>query len=185
MKTHRLFFFTLFTGASSLLADYAIIPAEYDNIRETQQSTNQGEITNTSPTFSANTYKIGGQSLNFRCIVIPKIQCRASTPELIPSIVEKELRVGVNKNVVPVYSANYRIENGATDWYLCGAMYGGMTADISELNTTVDATGRTQIAYTYVPNDPSKNSMFWGLTNSSQKGEDSSYMSFRWKQVCR
>jgi len=167
-------------------ADTYIVPAEFDNIREAQKSTGYDVIYNTTATFSANNYVLGGQSLKYRCLVIPKIVCRAASPALIPSIAETSLRLSAAKNVVPVYTANFRIEDdGGANWHLCAAAYGGITADKSELTSSIDGLGNTVINYVYEPNHPSQSILAYFCTDNANRGDDSSYIAMRWKQVCR
>lgn len=167
-----------------------VTPAEYDNMRLSQQSTGYEIIHNSSSLLSTNSFKIGGRTLKYKCIPVTKIDCRAGTPEIVPAVSEVGLKVGPNDNVVPIYAYDMRVEDDTANnrFKICAAAYGGVTADKSELTSSTDpVTGDVTLDYTYVPNDPSKSYFWWFLTNAAatEVGNATSYISVRWKQVCR
>jgi len=158
-----------------------VVPAEYDNLRESVKSTGYFVVTNTSGHYSSRTFKIGGKNLRYRCMSVPKITCRARTPQIYATISEVSGKAGGNKSV-PIYSYDYRIIDRGTNWDVCTAAYGGVLWDESKINSTSSG-GKTTITHTYVPNK--FGDFFWFLTNDASHGDNASYISIKHKQVCR
>lgn len=169
----------------ALFGDSYVTPAEYDNLREGHRSAGYGVLTNTTGSLSANSYVIGGQTVKYRCLVVPKIDCRAAVPSIIPNVSEVSVREESTNEVVNVYTTDVRVEDTANDWYLCGAAYAGATADHFEMTSGKDpATGDPVIHYEYKPNEYLET--WFAFTNySGNKGNNSSYMAISYKQVCR
>ncbi|MBD3822924.1 MAG: hypothetical protein IE916_00245 [Epsilonproteobacteria bacterium] len=167
--------------SSILGASNYLTPAEYDNIVLSQRSAGYELISNATPTLSANSYQIGGETVNYRCIVVPKIDCRATTPDLIANISEVGVKVG--GKTVPVYAANLRVEVDADNWYICGGAFAGVTADESTLTSTTNASGETEITHVYTPNKFID--AYYAFTSHVKTGDADSFMFIKHKQVCR
>jgi len=180
-----------------LISGTYVVPAEYDNLRESSKSPDYGVITNAS-TMSTNTYTMGGLGgLKYRCLPpIPKISCRGSNAIIIPALSDIGLKDNATGETVPVFSYDLRLEDdvAGNTWRLCAAAYGGFTADTSTLSSSTVA-GVTTIKYTYVPNNQEK--FYHFFTNANTKaappapslpysiGHANSFIAISWRQTCR
>ncbi len=170
--------------AQALFSANYLTPPEWDNVVISQKSDSYALIDNTSSgIWSGNRYMIGGKYLNYKCVRVPKIQCVGSSPKLVATVSE----VGLKNSgyTVPVWVSNIRVEEDATNWYVCGAAYGGVTADRSVMSSTTSG-GNQKINYNYQANYYVD--AFYGFTKPSagtSRGDTSSFMFIKHKQVCR
>jgi len=168
----------------SLFAGVYVVPQEYDNMVASTRSKGFGVITQATSNLSGNSYTIGGQSnVRFRCLVVPKIDCRASVPEINANISEVSLKRPTTEELVMSFQVDLRVEDDAAtnNWWLCGGGYGGQVWDDSNL-TSQDVAGVTEITYSYTPNaNVEEYFYFTDISNSSTQ----SYMTITYSQVCK
>lgn len=179
LKTHILA--ALLIPAAVCAAEY-MVPKDYDNVYLSNQSESYGVIRQSTGDLSGNNYTIGGSAVRYRCIKTPKIKCAAAVPEVIAAVSETSLRHPAANGIVDVFSVDIRIEEDATDFYVCGAAYGGVKYDKSEMSSHQDASGNTVIDYTYDP--ISQSEQFWYFTNQAN-ASNTSYMTVAYRQICR
>lgn len=163
-----------------------ITPAEWDNILASQRSAAYSKIDNTTAgaIYSGNSYVLGGQTVFYKCIKVPKITCRASSPEIVASISETLIKSGGFS--VMVWASNLRIEEDATNWYVCGGAYGGVTADKSVMTSDTSNPAVLKLDYTYEANYYVD--AFYGFTKpkgSLKRGDTDSAMFIKHQQICR
>lgn len=168
-------------AVSSLFAGVYIVPQEYDNMVNASKSQGFGVITQSTSQLSGNSYTIGGQSVQFRCLVVPKISCTSATPQINANISESSLKRPSTEELVSTFQTDLRVESDTSNWYLCGAGYGGQTWDDSNL-TSKTVAGQTQVTYSYTPN--SKGEQYYYFTNLSNASTQS-YLTVTYNQVCQ
>jgi len=167
--------------SASLSAGVYIVPQSYDNISNAAKSSAYGVIKQATSQLSSNSYTIGGQSVKYRCLVVPKIKCTAATAEISANISESSLKEPGTESLVTTFQTDLRIEDDAINWYVCSAGYGGQVWDDSKLESTVVA-GNTQLKYTYKPN--SKAIEYFYFTNKSNSSADS-FIAISYSQSCK
>ena len=155
-------------------AEY-LVPYGYDNMLNSSKSQGYGVIQQSS-TLSTTLWNIGGTNRNYRCLVIPKISCRAASPVLYANVSELVLTKpdGTTSNQKAMFPFIYdiRYETSGTNWNLCGAAIGG------EMYDNVAYSGG-QITYT--PNQYSNTYSYFtdvAITNTT------AYMTLTYNQVC-
>ena len=170
-----------------LLPGVYAVPAEFDNFRLGHLSTTYGIITGTTPGTSANLYTLGGQTVRYRCLVVPKIQCVASTATIVPTLSEVSVRHNTTGEVLSLWSADIRIEDGGTQWFVCGAAYAGERSDDSTLTKVDNADGSVSLQYTYEPNINHYDVIAFATTipGGFNSAATSSYMTVQHRQICR
>ena len=171
---------------TAVLGSNYITPAEWDNILASQRSATYSKIDNTTAgaIYSGNSYTLGGKSVRYKCIKVPKITCRASSPDIVAGISETMIKSGGFS--VMVWAANLRIEEDATNWYICGGAYGGVTADKSVMSSDTSDPTVLKLDYTYEANFYVD--AFYGFTKPSgslQRGDSDSAMFIKHQQICR
>jgi hypothetical protein len=176
---------------SSEAASYAV-PQGYDNIINAQNSLAYGVLTNASASVSGNFYVIGGESVRYKCLVVPKIVCRGSAVDPLISAVVSEisLRDPVSDENLPVFNSDVRIEKdavGTGNFYVCAAAYGGITFDEFTMSS---ASG--SLSYIYKGNINLRSFVYFSNkaastvpANHSGSGSAGSYISIEHKQVCQ
>jgi len=158
-------------------AEY-IIPPEYDNSINSVQSTTRVVISNTSSHFSSASKHIGGKNLRYRCVDIPKIECRASNANIITTASEFSLRESTSNKLVGIYTYDIFTEDLGDNWAICGAAIGGLMWDYASLTYN-----KPNLTFTYIPN---KNQVIdYFFTNNSKHGGDKSFMVVEVQQVCK
>ena len=167
--------------SSALVAGVYIVPQEYDNMVLSTKSKSYGVITQATADMSNNSYTIGDKSVKFRCLKVPKLSCTAATPQINANISEVSLKRPSSEDLMTTFQTDLRIEEDATNWYLCGGGYGGQVYDDSTLTST-NASGNTILNYKYVPN--SKAEEYWYFTDQAN-ASTKSYMSITYSQVCQ
>jgi len=177
MKKILLFFSVTFLAFG---AEY-IVPLEYDNSINSIQSTTRVVISNTSPHFSNKSKNIGGKNLRYRCVDIPKIECRASNANVVTAASEFSLRETTTNKLVGIYTYDIFTEDLGNDWAICGAAVGGLMWD--DINLTYN---NPDLTFTYIPN---KNQVidyfFTDDNNITKRGGDKSFMVVEVQQVCQ
>jgi hypothetical protein len=164
-----------------LFAGVYIVPQEYDNMIASSKSSSYGIITQATVDLSGNSYTIGGKSVRFKCLKIPKISCVAAAPNINANISETSLKRPTTEELLLTFQTDIRIEEDATNWYVCGAAYGGQIWDDSSLSSATTAAG-TEITYTYVPN--SKSEEYHYFTNQANASTQS-YLTVSYDQICQ
>lgn len=169
-------------AASSLIAGGVyLVPNSYDNLVLSNASEGYAVITNGTTTLSNNSYALGGVSVKYRCIKVPKIECAASTPELQVSVSEVSLRDS-SGYVVDTWAYDVRVEDDAQNWYICAGAYGGLTKDKVWLET--DANGNVRANYQAHADFLIENTYFCS-GNSKCSNDNQSYLTVKYLQVCR
>lgn len=177
-----------------------IVPLEYDNIRLSVKSSGYGIITGATSTLSTNNYTIGGKSVKYRCITVPKIRCATGLATITPSLSEVSIRETTNSEVVTVWSADIRVEEDTSantgNWFICGAAYGGEMSDNSVVTVVPQADGSRNLTYKYEPNINRYDIFAFvdtvptypatpGAIVTSNAADATSYMTVEYRQVCR
>jgi len=183
MKISTLLAGTVLSGIVLFAGEY-IVPKEYDNTYNSIKSQSYGLIHNRLTTLSSTTRSIGGKSgLHYRCIVVPKIQCRAAVPTMAATISDISLREPAHNKLMIPYATDLFVEDGGANWRVCAAAIGGLQWDDVTLTSQKTSTGKTKITLNYYP--LKENMVYYYFTDDANHGSDSSYMVVEMKQVCQ
>lgn len=180
---------------SAQAAVYAV-PQTYDNIVNGQKSSTYSVINNNTSVLSSNSYTIGGVSVKYRCIVVPKITCRSSSvdPIIVATTSEVNAQDPVSNENLQIYNSDIRIEadnpgTGTGNFYVCGAVYAGISFDDFSIGT--DA-ATSSITYSYKGNALLRSFVYFSdlaastnPTNKSGTGSAGSYMTIEHHQYCK
>jgi len=171
-----------FLASSFLLGAEYIIPPEYDNLINSAESSQKVLISNGS-SIGGQTRSIGGRSVRYKCVTLPKILCRGSSATMSISISEVSLRDTTNK-LVTTFATDAYVENGTggNSWNVCGGAVGGMLWDDSTLVATKIGND-TRLTYSYTPN--ANQLIYHFFTNLGSSGGNGSYMTIYTKQFCQ
>jgi hypothetical protein len=145
---------------------------------------------------SSNSYTIGGVSVKYRCIVVPKITCRSSSvdPIIVATTSEVNAQDPVSNENLQIYNSDIRIEadnpgTGTGNFYVCGAVYAGISFDDFSIGT--DA-ATSSITYSYKGNALLRSFVYFSdlaastnPTNKSGTGSAGSYMTIEHHQYCK
>ena len=162
-------------------AEY-IVPPEFDNTVMATESEIKVLISNTLPTLSTTKRVIGGKNVRYRCLAVPKIDCRATVPRVVLTASEVSLRDTSTNKLVNIYAYDVFEEELGTDWMVCGGAVGGTTWDDSTLKSSKDSSGNIVITHTYIENK--HQSIYHFFTDSADAGASTSFMVIDVKQVC-
>lgn len=178
---------------SAFSAEY-IVPPEYDNTVNSVKSHNEVLITNLTALLSTNTYFIGSKTLNYKCVEVPKINCRGgATPNIKLSLKGVPvLKEPMGSQSLSVYEVDTQSEDdGGASFRVCGGALGVVSWDNSEM--TQDATTK-EITYSYTPINHVLDYYFFtniagsvsanGIDGGQQRGDDNSYIVINADQVC-
>ena len=160
-------------------------PVDYDDYRASVLSSGYGVITSTSPFTSANTYQIGGRNAKYACIQVPKIPCHTGAPSIVPNMSEASIRDAATNLVLNLWTADLRVEEDASNWYICGGLYGGEKSDYSEFNTIPKSDGSIGINYRYVPNVNLLEEFALIKSGGGTPASSTSFMTIQYQQICR
>lgn len=181
-----------FVPICAFSAEY-IIPPEYDNTVNSVRSHFEVLITNITTLFSANTYPIGSRTLRYRCVNVPKINCRGGAMPTIKLSLKgvPVLKEPVGSQSLSVYEVDTQSEDDGDSFRVCGGALGVVSWDNSEM--TQDATTK-EITYSYTPVNHVLDYYFFtdiagtvianGIDGGQQRGDDNSYMVINADQVC-
>lgn len=178
-----------------LFSGVYVVPAEFDNFRLGHLSSSYGILNSTSPGVSTNSYTLGGQTVRYRCLIVPKVDCVASTASIVPALSEVSVRHAGTGEVLSLWTADIRIEEDLTttvaapagSWYICGGAYAGERSDDSTMSLVNNADGSQSINYIYEPNINHYDAIAFSTTTPAgfNAPHVSSYMTIRYKQICR
>jgi hypothetical protein len=168
-------------SGSVLFGSTYIVPQGYDNMVNTSKSQAYSMINQSTAKLSGNSYSLGGQSVQYRCVSVPKITCRSATPEITANVSEASLRNPNTENLMMTFQLDLRIEDDGDDWLVCGAGYGGQTWDESTL-TSREVNGETELTYEYKPNANSEEYLYF---TSVANNSNSSFMTVSYSQYCK
>lgn len=194
MKKIRILLPTLLLSNSLIYSAEYVIPPEYDNIANSvQKSHHQVLISNLATLTSSSTYKLGSQTLKFKCVNVPKINCRGGKSAKM-KIKLKEVPVLKEPKFhksIPIYEVSTKTEDGGANFRVCGGAMGVISWDDSIL--TQDATTK-KITHAYTPlkyhldyyvfTNIAGNVSSNGIDGGAQKGDNNSYMTVDTEQIC-
>ncbi len=166
-------------------AEY-IVPPEFDNTVLATESSQRILISNTtSPLLWSNGLRtIGGKTVRYRCVTIPKIQCRGKSARIVVNTSEISLRDKSVNKLVNIYTYDVIAESsGKTSWKVCGGAVGGTTWDNTSL-TSYKSGADTILRFTYDENAVQDIAYFFTNRPTQEIGGANSFMVIETKQVC-
>lgn len=167
-------------GSGILFGAEYIVPQEYDNTINAVESSSRVLISNTSPIFSSVPKVIGGQNVRFRCVAVPKIDCRATTPRVIASTSEFSLREPTTNKLVGIFAYDTFSEDAGANWNVCGGAVGGTTWDDATMTFSDPV-----LTFTYDENaNQDIYHFFTDIAPVDRRGGNGSFMVLEVKQVC-